>query len=415
MNYLIDYFCVSVRLDTKQEATGELNLGKFLDIVGLYDEFINFVCIGSHLFYDKVYKYGQIEVFSSEYDSEKIEKQGFMLQLTGQGCREYEALFNNFSWKTFVTHLIELVPQGYCVNFPRVDFAFDDKGNKKDALLDIPTIWDAAVSRDYVSLYRSAPTRIECDSKELNLPKCENHSLGVSAYKYQEGGTINFGNRKSNCYCKFYDKKIEQMIKHKKNLERLKELEKIEHWVRFEITFKRDVANKIFLSMITQSDDDFISYLAGVINTYIRFINRDDTNVSRCSLKSWWADFIGTASTSKLTHKPLKSNPLARSLAWVNYSLSGTLKALIDNNNIGLYGLYAMICDSADSKKNSFRNKKYQEIRNSDIILVDNNSYTAIDYWKSLVPKSIYDVIIEDVKNIFDVNEWVEILPYEGE
>lgn len=49
---------------------------------------------------------------------------------------------------------------------------------------------------------------------------------------------------------------------------------------------------------------DFGKYMRGVVNGYVSFIVRNNSNISRCPLKRWWAKFLGGCTEKfKLPHK----------------------------------------------------------------------------------------------------------------
>ena len=48
------------------------------------------------------------------------------------------------------------------------------------------------------------------------------------------------------------------------------------------------------------SNRDFGECVAGIINDKIQFVIQDDSNITRCSVVEWWADFIETVRRLKL-------------------------------------------------------------------------------------------------------------------
>ena len=51
----------------------------------------------------------------------------------------------------------------------------------------------------------------------------------------------------------------------------------------------------------------------GIINTYFAIINDDDSNKSRCSLQSWWSEWLQS------TEKIRLSTEQAIKLVWVKF------------------------------------------------------------------------------------------------
>jgi len=149
--------------------------------------------------------------------------------MSGNGCRYYEQVqkdgnFVDF-WREFFVRLRDLNTQGFRVNASRIDIAVDDY----DGMLNMDAIASSANNREFVSQFRTA------------YEQGYNNILTGEG----KGRTIYFGTRKSATLCRFYDKLIEQKMKHKNDSDKLKELEKIPHWIRMEFEFKREQANEL--------------------------------------------------------------------------------------------------------------------------------------------------------------------------
>ena len=175
-------------------------------------------------------------------------------------------------------------------------------------------------------------------------------------------------------------------------MDKLRSLSDINHWVRFEFTFKRKSANSVIAAMNVLSPDDFSVYLSEVINGYIRFIDRDDTNATRCTVKKWWADFIGTARRSSLTCVGVPKDPVAGAVAWLEHSLAPTLDALI--YRFGTDSFIDMIRDSAAERELS---QKQKDIMFGDPVRVK-SEYTAAELWQTYLP----DVVLLHIQKLKD-------------
>lgn len=236
---------------------------------------------------------------------------GYCVSMTGQGCRYYEEIqkdgdFVDF-WREFLVRLRDLNNRGYAVNVSRIDIAVDDY----DGLLDMGLISDSCNSREFVSQFRTA------------------YEQGYNNILTGEGlgRTIYFGTRKSATLCRFYDKRMEQLHKYRNDPEKYKELLAIPHWVRMEFEFKREQAVKI-VNVICDSDD-FGKYYSEIVNSYVRFVESDDSNVSRRTMKTWWKKFIGTMNRAKLSVGQFKSFSYEKIVRYYDKYLTTTVYTIL--------------------------------------------------------------------------------------
>ena len=385
MEYIIDY-CM-FRLKKDGENGQNLELKDILNLLGLTaDDFSAFTDVGAHNFYKHTYLYNNMRIYVPGDDT--ADKMGFLVEMSGTGCRYLESMYykkNNtvFSWSKFFNRIFKFCKNGYDFKLNRIDFAFDDY-NKK---LNLDVIERCAKQNEVVTLFRRVDFCEDFDTVKFGIRE--------SLTKRSLGKTVYFGSKKSNCFCRFYDKRAEQMRKYNPNSEEYKKIENMEHWVRFEIVFKREIAVRLFMSMITLNEKDFTDYLDKLINSYIRFINCDDSNVSRCSIKKWWSDFIGTVQRAKLTVAKKFENYFFRCQEWIENTLSNTLLAYI--SNVGFVNFYNLIMASGDETK--WKNK-HREIAN-----YGKKSYT--DIWCERLQKQGWtEIALSEIP--LDVLEWLQ-------
>lgn len=381
MNYLIDYFMFVIKTDNKAGKPYNVTLDYVLELLDIKDIFDNFTAIGGKNHYHQCYLYNNIRIYESSIG--RVEDMGICVEMSGQGCRFFESVFKEkynrqFSWHKFFQKLILTTASGCKVNINRIDFAFDDFDN----LLDLEEIERCAKNLEYVSLFRDIDVYDKFESiewgKRQKLTRVQSEML--------VGKTIYFGSRKSNCFCRFYDKLVEQKQKNRNNLQNLKKLSEISHWVRFEIVFKNTTAIKIVNSMsCLNSNTLFSRYLAEVVNSYIRFVDCDDSNVTRCTVKKWWANFIGTAERASITAPGIKKNPLSGAIAWLKHSLAPTLCAMIQS--VGIDEFMNLLFE--DNPELRYKQKHYEMINNSRDYIGDVVSDAEI--WCSLIPEVVLD------------------------
>lgn len=385
MNYIIDYF--QFVLKPKNFGFGIDDIFELLDIAEHKHKFVSY---GSKYHYSDCFVWNCVRIYIPSL--ERIGDMGYMIELSGQGCRFLEDNFKqkygiDFDWHIFCQKLKTLADDDIVLSMNRIDFAYDDF----DGLLDMSEVERCAVLREYVSLFRTKP-----HSEEEH--KCIEWSQIKELGEKSNGHTIYFGSKRSNTFCKFYDKLEEQKVRFANNKEKLNTLSDIKQWVRFEFTFKRKQANSVIASMCELSAADFAVYLSEVINGYIRFIDRDDSNATRCTVKKWWAEFIGCTSRSSLTCPGIPKDPVIGAVAWLQHSLAPTLSALMER-----FGKdeFINIIDSADPE--SRYTQKHRDIIERDIGQI--HEYTAAELWESYLP----DVVFLRLQELRKAGEQLEI------
>lgn len=382
MDYIIDYLTFTIKPDKDSEHPYSITKTEFLDLINCFSIFDNFQNIGSRMFYSECYRYNNINIyFPREKDYDKM---GFCCSMSGSGCRYFETLIEGFTWKYFFQALRCYVEAGCTVNISRIDFAFDDiiyKSEKdlKSPLLDLAVIKDCWSNHLFTSLYRHNENQTH-DNFQMST------SISQSIFNNEISETIYFGSKKSNSFCRFYNKLVEQQQKYKNNPVEISNLENISHWVRFEIVFKNSVAIKIINSMLKLNSDTFHKKLSEVINYYIRFINPDNDNRYKCSICDWWSKFLGTVEKSKLSSKKLENNVFKSAVEWIAHSVAPTLRAV--ERSVGTLSLLDMIHEFGDLSR--FK-QKHHEISLSNNLESECISNEA--YWRSLVPFYVQECI----------------------
>ena len=204
--------------------------------------------------YRKSLRCGNISVYY-----EGREDMGCHVEMTGQGCREYEAFFTLNPWVDLFKSVFSA--QG---KFSRLDLALDNV----DGVLSLKKILKAlrhGETRSLFSEWRLIRKGVIGQGKNLS------------------GETLYLGSPKSHVLFRIYDKAKQS------NLDGF--------WIRFEIQLRNNRAQEAVRLL---ADKVSIGTVAtGIINNYFAIIHLDDANKSRCSLQRWWADWL--QSTEKIS------------------------------------------------------------------------------------------------------------------
>jgi phage replication initiation protein len=208
--------------------------------------------------YRKSLKLGNISIY---FDGR--EEMGCHVEMSGQGCRQFEGLFHHSPWESLFTSV--LANGG---KFTRLDLAIDnvDGGLSLDLLSAAIQDHDHCVRTKFGEWRRIQKGSFQ-NGQEIT------------------GDTIYLGSSKSHTMFRIYDKAMESGT--------------TGQWVRFEIQLRDSrshEAAKLFAA------DTPLGYLAiGIINTYFAIIENDDSNTSRCTLQVWWAEWLQNTEKIKLT------------------------------------------------------------------------------------------------------------------
>lgn len=240
-----------------------------------------------------------IFVFFDAPEGRKMEM-GVCVSMSGVGCRTFEKFT---SWKsdkssTPFMSFFQAAHINEYVHFTRVDLALDDK----DRLLDLDKIIDCVDTGCINSRIRSRTY--------------------YRTYEGQgrAGTTVYIGAPASDFRIRFYDKAKEHY--------KPSDAEYFMHWVRCEIVMRGKNANGCIAALCNTENLGFLACC--ILKDKLSFIERDDSNISRCTVCSWWADFCGAVAGIRLVTKEDVPHTLERSLEWVITQVAPTLSLIND-------------------------------------------------------------------------------------
>lgn len=267
---------------------------------------------------------------------------GIHVEMSGQGCREYENMDSALNWRDFVRTCFE-----HEAKFSRMDAAIDEiRYNDDKPYFRVSTLFRKVRDGCVESRFKKGK-RVE--SFLVN----DGTSLGETLY---------FGREQSDLQIRFYEKDLER-------LNAGKELEDgISCWNRSELQCRRDRAQALALHLL--NTDDFGKVVAGVLKNNINFLVRNpgDSNRRRWKTCKWWDDFLGDVEPLKLTFiAPDKT--IERSRSWIDkqvsptlgmlfYAAEGDMDLIVDILNDGMDRLTDQQVQMADEYK-----RKVAEIR----------------------------------------------------
>ena len=206
--------------------------------------------------YKKRLQYGHITIF---YDGS--ENMGTHVEMSGQGCREFET--SGHSWLDLIA-IVEL-----------------DKGKLTRLDIAIDTVDDSLRLTQINYALRQGNIRTQF-TKTRTTESADITSDGLA----NKSRTRYFGSGTSRVMFRIYDKAAQMCLQDTK-------------WLRFELQLRDDRATVAAGELLRRQDLGFVA--AGIINQYISFIKRDDSNKSRCTLQDWWFNWLSHTEKLKIT------------------------------------------------------------------------------------------------------------------
>jgi phage replication initiation protein len=313
---------------------------KTIDLMSVYeilgirqDEFVD---MPNGLYgYRKQKRCGNIKIL---FDG--LPDQGIHIEMTGQGCREYETYYGTV-WPVLFTDIINNHGK-----FTRVDAAVDEIRYNND--------------KPYFTLAKliRKVKRDECKSRFKKAKRVE--TIRIEGGK-SEGRTIYFGSPTSSIQIRAYEKN------HERQSEGLELEENLTTWNRLELQTRDDRAQVLVHNILT--GDNLGHIFCGVINNYIDFVSRtDDTNKSRWPRTKWWDDFLSDVERLKLTliapDKTIESNKIwlekqvAPSLGMQFIASGSDVNFLLDMVNSGMERLTDAQLQKAEEHIKKLRKQK---------------------------------------------------------
>ena len=268
--------------------------------------------------------YGYIGTF--QLDNIKVfysalgDNRGILVEMSGKGCRQFESFLNwrKQTWFDFFADCLE-----HKGTFTRFDLAIDDY----KTYFDIPMILEKVRNGEAVSKFRKSDY---------------NGSYAIDDGE-AGGTTIYFGSKKSEVYLCFYQKNYEQAEKYNQSLEDYPD------WNRYELRLKNDRANIAVKELIERQD--LLKVAKEIINNYLRFVEKRDTNRNTWKTCAFWEKFIGDVSKLSLYMEP-KRDFYERSRNWLKNSCSPTMKMVLEaDETLGKNDLSDMIMGAELSDK----------------------------------------------------------------
>lgn len=300
MNSRIDYLTLTIKSDLKTFAQAEEVLMKELFLKGLYLKMTNY---GRTHFYANRFSYENIDILFPAPD--KFKTQGICIQFSSKGLDYFINYLASLrvDFQAWCRKFRALALDGYITKCTRFDYAIDDISfvGGESPKLSIRKLFNSVSNNEL----RSRTSIVDFYGERQRVKKVKGD--------YVVGRTLYIGSRASKRVIRFYDKKAEQTQKGEAVPDN------VNTWIRCEIEYHDSYAMQIFNAFCDYDVPDFCRFMATNLNSHITFINRDNDNISRCSVKRWWREFLDCVTDCFRfpVRKPARS-ALARALRGVS-------------------------------------------------------------------------------------------------
>lgn len=265
--------------------------------------------------YRKQFKCGNIRVLTDGFDP----GMGIHVQMSGQGCREYETFHTN-GWDKFFQRVFAAGGE-----FSRVDVAIDDIAiDGQKPYFRINTIQRKRKEGCIVSRIRKGR---HMESFDVNS------GAGL-------GETIYFGKGSSDIQIRMYEKDFERLAAGKQVEEN------IVAWNRIEVQSRHERAQALGLYLAI--NDDILPIVQGVLKQDLSFRvkNDSDSNKRRWPECKWWVEFLDDAEKLRLA-SVAPDRTIEKAKTWITKQVEPTMAMLflamgsdfeqfIDHINAGL-------------------------------------------------------------------------------
>lgn len=308
---LIDWLAVTVKVDDPQDA---------IRIIGLPPALFTPMPRGK-FGYGKSLRCDNITVYYSGHQ----QAMGCHIEMTGQGCRQYEGL-QALPWLELFQKLLVV---GASVT--RLDLAIDTV----DGSLPLDILYAAVHSQEVRTLF----------SEWKRITKGSFRSDDDNA-----GETLYLGSTRSSTFFRVYNKAQEARVEGS--------------WIRFELELREQRATQAAANLAGGMTAGTLA--TGIINTYFAVIEKTDSNISRCPLQPWWESWLlstekirlGTAPAEKTVDDTMAfiKKQYAPSLAMIRQhlgdrSFNGFVREIITDGEERMNAKHEKMLKAAKNKK----------------------------------------------------------------
>ena len=239
--------------------------------------------------YNRVLRFSDICVCCEGRENKFFKDMGVCVSMSGNGCRTFETmpkLTRDKGTSPFPVLFQHLRADG-SANVSRIDIACDDQ----DGYLNMEQIVE------------------KVQTNELNSRMTKRSVIVSYDGTRRSGSTVYIGAPSSDFRIRIYDKALEEGVEG--------------HWVRVELVMRQKNANAFIEQAVSAPSIGKLA--AQVVNDKLSFIERDDSNITRCTVCEWWREFVDELEAVRLVARCVVQHSVERIENWVDAQIGPSL------------------------------------------------------------------------------------------
>lgn len=254
--------------------------------------------------YNRVLRFSDICVCYEPRENDFFRDMGVCVSMSGNGCRAFETLskLTQAGQDSVFPTLFQLLAADETANVSRIDIACDDR----EGFLNMEEIVEKVQANEINSRMTKRSVIVSFDGTQ------------------RSGSTIYLGAPSSDFRVRIYDKALEEGVDG--------------HWIRVELVMRHKNAAAFVEQM--NSAPSVGKLAAQVVNDKFSFIERDDSNITRCTVCGWWQSFVDELESVRLVARCVIQHSVERIENWIESQVGPSLAVIL--NTLGWPHLFEL-------------------------------------------------------------------------
>ena len=259
--------------------------------------------------YNRVLRFSDICVCYEPRENDFFRDMGVCVSMSGNGCRAFETMskLTQAGQDSVFPTLFQLLAADETANVSRIDIACDDR----EGFLNMEEIVEKVQANEINSRMTKRSVIVSFDGTQ------------------RSGSTIYLGAPSSDFRVRIYDKALEEGVDG--------------HWIRVELVMRHKNAAAFAEQM--NSAPSVGKLAAQVVNDKFSFIERDDSNITRCTVCGWWRSFVDELESVRLVARCVVQHSVERIENWIESQVGPSLAVIL--NTLGWPHLFELACAAA--------------------------------------------------------------------
>ena len=254
--------------------------------------------------YTRVLRFSDICVCYEPRENDFFRAMGVCVSMSGNGCRAFETMskLTQAGQDSVFPTLFQLLAADETANVSRIDIACDDR----KGFLNMEEIVEKVQANEINSRMTKRSVIVSFDGTQ------------------RSGSTIYLGAPSSDFRVRIYDKALEEGVDG--------------HWIRVELVMRHKNAAAFVEQM--NSAPSVGKLAAQVVNDKFSFIERDDSNITRCTVCGWWQSFVDELESVRLVARCVVQHSVERIENWIESQVGPSLAVIL--NTLGWPHLFEL-------------------------------------------------------------------------